>query len=220
MTPAGTAARNLRLVSPPARKPDGRDLRRAEIADQMLGPVEELLAEGGGFTELTVGEIVERAGVKRSTFYYHFKDKAELLIEISARAINEIVEASYGLYELDETATRRQFEGRIRRTVETWLPHVPLMRALAELAAYDPRVREQFEAGWAAAVQGIHDHIVAGQKAGFVRKECDPVYTAGWLTWMAERGMSQVAATAPEQDLGRVVKSISAIVWRTLYDRD
>lgn len=202
------------------RKPIGRDLRRAEIAAQMLEPVEGLLAEGGGFTELTVAEIIDRAGVKRSTFYYHFTDKAELLIEISAQAIAEIVRASYGLYELDGAATRRRFEARVRETVETWLPHVPLMRALAELSAYDPRVREQFEAGWEAAKRGVREHIVAGQEAGFVRPEADPEYTAAWLTWMAERGMGQVAATAPDEDRERVVEALTSIVWRSLYDRE
>lgn len=200
-------------------KPRVRDERRAELAAQLLGPVEELLSEGGGFTDLTLAEIIDRAGVKRSTFYYHFHDKAELLIEISARAIQEIVETSYGLYRLEPDSSFEDFERRVRETVLIWLPHVPLMRALAELAAYDTRVRDQFEAGWGAAVEGIRRHIVDGQAAGFVRRESDPEFTAAWLTWMAERGMGQVAAAAAVDDLDRVIRALALIVWRTLYER-
>ena len=201
-------------------RPTGRDLRRSEIAAEMLRPVEKLLGNGRGFTEVTVAEIIEAAGVKRSTFYYHFHDKAELLVEISARAISEIVEASRGLYRLDPDSSFEAFEARVNDTVETWVPHIPLMGALAELAAYDARVRDQFDAGWEAARDAAEQHIVDGQRAGFVRPDADPVYTSAWLTWMAERGMGQVVAKAPGEDLERVVRAISQIVWRSLYARD
>lgn len=217
MTPP--APRELRLATAREARPARREARRTDIAAQMLGPVEELLAEGGGFTDLTVAEIIERAGIKRSTFYYHFADKAELLVEISDRAIAEIVAASHNLYLLDAGSTREEFEERVRATVLAWLPHVPLMNALAELSAYDGRVRAQFDAGWATAQEGIRRHILDGRRAGFIRPEVDPEYTAAWLTWMAERGMGQVAAVAPEEDLERVVASLADIVWRTLYAR-
>lgn len=185
----------------------------------MLGPVEELLVERGAFSELTVGEIIARAGVKRSTFYYHYRDKADLLIEISSRAIKEIVDASYGLYTLDGRGTRTQFERRVADTVAVWRPHVPLMSALAEVAVYDERVAAQFQTGWQAAQKGIHDHIVAGQRAGYVRADADPDYTAAWLTWMAERGMGQVVFVSTERDFKRIVAALAGVVWHTLYER-
>jgi AcrR family transcriptional regulator len=207
------------MSGPAPREPRPARRGRTDIAAQMLEPVEELLAEGGGFTDLTVAEIIERAGIKRSTFYYHFSDKAELLIEISERALGEIVAASHDLYRLGADSTWEEFHERVRTTVMAWLPHVPLMNALAELSAYDPRVREQFEAGWATAREGIRRHIIDGQHAGFVRPEADPDYTAAWLTWMAERGMGQVALAAPGEDLDRVGRALADIVWRALYTR-
>lgn len=196
-------------------------LRRAEARDglveRLAGPVERLLGEGRGFTDLSVDEIIQEAGVPRSTFYYHFRDKGELLLAIGQRAIERIVEAEYGLYALGPNRSRKKFTEAVRHTVETWLPHVPLMNAIAELSNYNPMVKEQFLAGWAAAQRGVADHIRTGQHEGFVRKDLHPDYVAAWLTWMAERGMGQIVATAEEERLGEIVEALTAVVWHTLY---
>ena len=75
-----------------------RERTREALARRLRPSVEELLAGGASFTDLSVDQILERAEVPRSTFYYHFRDKGELLIAVSAEAIGEIVEASEGLY--------------------------------------------------------------------------------------------------------------------------
>jgi AcrR family transcriptional regulator len=196
-----------------------RAARRLSLAEQLVAPIEALLAEGHSFTELTVEQIISRAGVARSTFYYTFGDKGELLIAVSQTAIKEIVEASYTLYALEPDSSREDFTAAVRRTVRTWRPHVSLMNALAELATYDARVNEQFLIGWAAARRGIADHIAQGQAAGRVRPELHVEHTAAWLTWMAERGMSQMVASAPAREVEAMVLSLASIVWNTLYER-
>ncbi|HEY6455517.1 MAG TPA: TetR/AcrR family transcriptional regulator [Steroidobacteraceae bacterium] len=58
---------------------DSDDLRavrtRGEIASALIG-----LTLEKGFDEISVQEICEKAGVGRSTFYAHFKDKDDLFI--------------------------------------------------------------------------------------------------------------------------------------------
>jgi AcrR family transcriptional regulator len=123
------------------------------------------------YTDLPLNEIIERAGVARSTFYYHFLDKGELLTAISEDATREIVDVSDGLYVEGLHRSREKFAAAVRVTVEAWLSHVPLMNALSELAAYNPAVKEQFLAGWRRAQQRVADHIREGQAAGFVRPD-------------------------------------------------
>ena len=41
--------------------------------------------------------------------------------------------------------------------------------------------------------------------------------TAGWIVWMAERGMAQLAATADDATLERLAESISTLIWSTFY---
>jgi AcrR family transcriptional regulator len=184
---------------------------------RLLPAVESLLAEGQSYTDVSVEDMLERAAVPRSTFYYHFRDKGELLIAISADAVEEIVGISDGLYAEGLHRSRKRFEAAVRRTVQSWRAHVPLMNALAEMAAYNPAVKEQFLAGWRQAQQRVAEHIREGQAAGFVRADLHPEYVAGWLTWMAERGIALLVWPAPEGQLDEISSALAATVWHTLY---
>lgn len=194
-----------------------RTERRQSIAGRLRGPVEELLAEGRSFADLTVDEILERSDVPRSTLYYNFGEKSELLIAISEDAIREIVEASHGLYGLGPDRTKAQLTERVRETLDVWVRHVPLMNALAEGATTNPRVRDHFLAAWSAARTGVAEHIREGQEDGTVRADVHPTYTGAWLTWMAERGVTQLAATADPSELDAICAALADIVWSVLY---
>jgi AcrR family transcriptional regulator len=205
------------MVSRSRKVASRREQRREALARRLLASVEGLLADGASYTDLSVDEIIERAEVPRSTFYYHFRDKGELLIAVSADAVADIVTVSSGLYVEGLHRSRAQFTTAVRRTVETWLAHVPLMNALSELAAYNPAVKEQFLAGWRQAQQRVSAHIKEGQAAGFVRTDLHPEYVAGWLTWMAERGIGLLVWPAPEEQLDEISGALATTVWHTLY---
>jgi AcrR family transcriptional regulator len=206
------------MISRDPRVSSRRDQRRDALARRLLTTIEGLLADRASYTDLSVDEIIERAEVPRSTFYYHFRDKGELLIAISADAVADIVNVSDGLYVEGLHHSRAKFTVAVRRTVEAWLAHVPLMNALSELAAYNPAVKEQFLAGWRQAQQRVAAHIRDGQAAGFVRADLHPEYVAGWLTWMAERGIGLLVWPAPEAQLDEISDALATTVWHTLYD--
>jgi AcrR family transcriptional regulator len=205
------------MISQGPRVSSRRDQRRDALARRLLTTIEGLLADRASYTDLSVDEIIERAEVPRSTFYYHFRDKGELLIAISADAVADIVNVSDGLYVEGLHRSREKFTVAVRRTVEAWLAHVPLMNALSELAAYNPAVKEQFLAGWRQAQQRVAAHIRDGQAAGFVRADLHPEYVAGWLTWMAERGIGLLVWPAPEAQLNEISEALATTVWHTLY---
>jgi AcrR family transcriptional regulator len=58
-------------------KPDRRVLRTREALREALGE----LIEEKDYDEITVEEITERANIGRATFYLHYKDKEDLLME-------------------------------------------------------------------------------------------------------------------------------------------
>jgi hypothetical protein len=89
---------------------------------------------------------------------------------------------------------------------------------MTDASAYDERVNEQFVAGFDAVRNAIASHIREGQRAGFVRPDLHPEETAGWITWMAERGMSKLVPSADDAGLRRLAKSMAAIVWYAIYD--
>ena len=59
-----------------AEKTDSRVLRTRD----MLGDALIALMHEKSFEEITVGEVLDRAGVGRSTFYVHYRDKNDLFL--------------------------------------------------------------------------------------------------------------------------------------------
>jgi AcrR family transcriptional regulator len=52
-----------------------------------------------GFTETSIQDIVEALGVTKGTFYYYFKSKEELLMEIHLRYIDDLLQSQKEILE-------------------------------------------------------------------------------------------------------------------------
>ena len=93
------------------------------------------------------------------------------------------------------------------------------MTAVVATSMYDPGVRERFDAAYRTAQDAATEQIRAGQAAGFIRPELHAREAAGWLTWMAERGMTRsLVQHAGRAELRRLEDTFTAILWHTLYD--
>ena len=79
MSGKSNANRPDQLAAKPAakkRKPDKRALR----TQKLLGDAFIMLIHEKAIEDVTVQDVLERAGVGRSTFYLHFRDKNDLLL--------------------------------------------------------------------------------------------------------------------------------------------
>jgi AcrR family transcriptional regulator len=195
-----------------------RARRRARVIRRLLTVVERLLEDEQSYLDLKVERIIEEGEMARSTFYSYFDDKADLIIALGETAMREIIHGAQAIWELPAGASRDQVAAAVRHTIETYLPHTQLMNAVLEVSTYDRRVRERFNAGYAEAQRAAARHIRTGQNAGFIRADLHPDEAAGWLTWMAERGMTQLVQHAGKTKLGRLEDTFTSILWYTLYD--
>jgi TetR/AcrR family transcriptional regulator, ethionamide resistance regulator len=194
------------------------EARKRELVERILPLVEELLEAAGGYVHLRVEEILQSAGMARSTFYRYFKDKNELLLALSEPALAEIRTAALRTWELGPDVTFSQFEAELFRTMERYRPHVALMSALVEVATYDAQVKELFNGFFAEIRAAIAAHIRLEQKRGMVRKGIDADAAAGWITWMAERGMNQLVPSTDAAGRRKLATSMATIVWYGVYD--
>jgi TetR/AcrR family transcriptional regulator, ethionamide resistance regulator len=194
--------------------------RKREIVERVLPVVEELLERGGGYRHVTVEQIARSSGMARSSFYRYFTDKHELLIAVSQPAMEAILTAALRPWELGPDLTRAQLESELLRTIEAYRPHIPLLAAMIEASTYDPTARLHFLRGFEQIRDGVAAHIAKGQKAGYIHRDLPPGETAGWITWMAERGMSELVADADPATLKRLAESLAAIVWRAIYNKE
>jgi TetR/AcrR family transcriptional regulator, ethionamide resistance regulator len=194
------------------------EARKRELVERILPTVEELLETAGGYVHLTVEEILQSAGMSRSTFYRYFKDKNELLLALSEPALREIRTLALRTWELGPEVTFAQFEAELYNTMEAYRPHVALMNALVEVSTYDARVQQLFTGFFEEIRVAIAAHIRMEHKRGKVRRGIDADAAAGWITWMAERGMNQLVPAAEAGTRRKLATSMATIVWYGVYD--
>ncbi|GAA0606020.1 TetR/AcrR family transcriptional regulator [Sporichthya brevicatena] len=194
-----------------------RAQRRDDIRAKLLTAVEQMLAEGESFTELSVERLVAQAGVARSTFYVYFEDKGELLRAWLEDITDSLDDSATDWWGLDATADRDDLRKALSSIVLTYRPHTNLMAAAFDAAAYDPAVREAAMGLIAHNTAGLRKHIKVGQREGFVDPNLPAAEVAEWLTWMAERGLHQLVRGAPDATVEALIDAYTAIVWNTLY---
>ena len=130
------------MASTTRRASAGAD-RRAVVEAQVLAATERLLAGGARFTELGVQRIVAEAGVARSSFYVHFRDKTELLLRLTSTLTSE----AFAL--IGAAPPQRGSEGMVqamREVVRYYRQRRHLLAAVLEVTAYDPVAGAAWEA--------------------------------------------------------------------------
>jgi TetR/AcrR family transcriptional regulator, ethionamide resistance regulator len=197
--------------------PASREARRAEARVRLLSAVEQLLADGESFTEMSVERIVAEAGMARSTFYVYFADKGDLLGAWFAEITGELRSAAANWWKLQSPLSFGDVRHALAAIVAVYRPHTPLMAAVYDTSAYDPTVRQLVASMMSENIAGLRAHIRHGQRGGLVDAQLHPAETAAWLTWMAERGFHQLVRGAPDAEVERLIDSYARIVWNTLY---
>jgi TetR/AcrR family transcriptional regulator, ethionamide resistance regulator len=120
---------------------------RQESRAAIVAAATDLVRERS-FSELSVGEVMERAGIERTIFYRHFDDLGDLLLQAGGESIQDLFDAQVDLSSTrDGSGTR---PGAIRDAVwpvvAFYEHHGPLLRALDEAAASEPGIAAAQEA--------------------------------------------------------------------------
>jgi AcrR family transcriptional regulator len=130
-------------------------LSREETRARIVAAATELVRELS-YAELSVGVIMERAGLERTMFYRHFDDLADLLMRTGRDAIEELYATQVDLSAARDGAEPEAVRAAIEPAVAVYRRHGPLLRALAEGAAADTEV-----AAGQARIRRRFDDLVA-----------------------------------------------------------
>jgi AcrR family transcriptional regulator len=195
-----------------------RRRRTPEAAQREIIDAAEGLLRERPFRELTVDEVMRRTGLSRPSFYVYFSDRHQLVLRVVEHLGTELFTMSERWYRGEgdgRTLAREASEG----IVAVFAEHGPVLRALADAAADDPRV----EAAYAALLQRFVDatarHIEAEVTAGRILP-LDPVPTATALTWMMERYLQLSLGREPLVPVEQVAAALTTIWSRVLYGKN
>jgi AcrR family transcriptional regulator len=184
------------------------DERRAVTRARILDAARQLLTDGEPLAVMTVGRVVEAAGVSRATFYLHFPDKRQLIDDL-AREVLADWQPIAGTLLAEEHPTRDQIGALAQVVVARWRVHSGTLAGLIEVAGYDEDARRS----WRAAIDEVAGTIAAW--LALVRPDLSlerAQLLAQVLAWAGERSLHQLLTKEPADD-GAVAEALTELVW-------
>lgn len=182
------------------------------------GTKEALLAAGRrvfgreGFAAARVSDIAAEAGLSNGAFYWYYRSKRELLVELLTSTLDRLLEHGRSPWQPERPSES------VRLTTERYLrfyeANADIFRVLHETIQTDPDV----EAMQAATRRQFHERITKmirrGIDAGVLRPTLDPELATALLGDMTEHYayMRFVLHRHPDQDIGQVAAQL-AEVW-------
>jgi AcrR family transcriptional regulator len=164
---------------------EGRRRRRQQARDEVTRAALEL-AERGPFHDVTVDEIARSAGLSRSAFYTHFRDKHDLLLG----AVGEVADELYRMADRwwhGYGPPAERVLGALEGVVAVYAEHAALLRIATEVSTYDEEVRGVWIAIVERFIEATAEHIRSEQEAGLIPAALEPRATGEGLIWMCER---------------------------------
>ncbi|MCX7620313.1 MAG: TetR/AcrR family transcriptional regulator [Acidimicrobiales bacterium] len=149
--------------------PRGRERRR-----QLMDYAIERFAENG-YHPTSVAEIVQGLGVGKGVFYWYFKSKEELFLEILRETQLDLRRAQQQAIEGVDDPVKR-IEIGIRTTMRWSSEHAHLNR-LVQFAATEERFLPALRKGQDVAIRDAMRHVKEGIERGEIR-DTDPDYIA------------------------------------------
>jgi AcrR family transcriptional regulator len=190
-----------------------RDRREQARADVLRSALE--LAEQSPFRDVTVDEIARAAGLSRSAFYTHFRDKHDLL----QAAVTDVADELYRMADRWWHGTGPPAE-RIRRALEgvvaVYAEQASLLRVATEVSTYDEEVRGIWMGIIERFVEATAEHIRSEQEKGLIPASLDPHGTAEALVWMNER-CSYIYLGRGERTPSELVAAMAPVWTAALY---
>ncbi|MEW2426724.1 TetR/AcrR family transcriptional regulator [Micromonospora sp. NPDC047644] len=199
------------------RNPDGR----AAVEARVLAATERLLKEGIRFTDLGVQRIAAEAGVARSTFYIHFRDKTELLMRLAGTMRESSFDRTGEWDPAGSGDPLARLTEAFADVIRIYRTYAPVLAAVSEVAAYDEVVREYWAAGLEQFVARTVDALQIEQQAGRTPADLDVTTASRLIVLGGDRFLADHVSTTsadPETDAA-AARELAATWWYGAYRR-
>nr|BFD87786.1 hypothetical protein StreXyl84_71870 [Streptomyces sp. Xyl84] len=192
---------------------------RPPAARQLTEALERLLRAGRVFTEISVREIIEEAGVARATFYTCFGDKSELLIALTDGLRRRLLELARGWDPAAGEDGAERFARFFRDVIAIHRDHYAVLSALRELAAYDAAVNDFYTADLEEFEQAVYDTLAGQQRAGATTPGLDPAAASRVIVWGGAQAIAHHIRVDDGGGDAAFARELGQIWWYGAYRR-
>ena len=163
-TPSSATPENPKTAVLPAAGRQGRARQnRRQNRERIVAATADLVRRRT-YAELSVEEVMRRAGLGRTIFYRHFDDLGDLLQRAGREAIDELYDAQRDLGQARPDEDPDAVRKALQAAVDVYHRHGPLLRGIAEAAAGDAEIasgygamRERFDDFAEQSLRGVAD---------------------------------------------------------------
>src|SRR5215210_1906166 len=207
------------LMSEEARKTKRERRRPEESEREILDAAEQFLQERP-LSEITVGELMARTRLGRSSFYLYFGDLYDLVARLLARLEPALWEPAERWIEGSESPPEEDIRRAIGGVVSVWVTHGPVLSAIAEASLHDRKVASLWRGG---VIERFVDAVTERLTKEIRRGRIDQLHarqTATALLLMNERYLMDALGRVPQADERTVAETLDRIWVRTMYGAD
>jgi AcrR family transcriptional regulator len=170
-----------------------------------------------GFTDASVDDIVELAGVAKGTVYYHFAGKAELVEALIIDRFRPLAEAFRKAAAENADDPRAAIEAVVRAELEFLSQHSSFSKLLLTEMWREDRVwRETLVVARRELFTVISDIVQQGVASGEFRDDIDPQFAASALFGMTATVALDWLAFEPTKPLDVVLGQITKAAFNAI----
>jgi TetR/AcrR family transcriptional regulator, ethionamide resistance regulator len=179
------------------------------------------LLERAPLSELSVAQILDAAGVGRTSFYEHFSSKEDVVVKLMRRISAEVGEELEPLFAVGRGSPDAAVRHALGNVLAASWRHARLLVTVAEEWPVVPELRVIWFAMLGEATSRLAETIDRERASGAAPAGADSRALAASLIWTAERSF-QVAMTGTERTLSdhrRLIEPLVQLFVGTIYGR-
>jgi TetR/AcrR family transcriptional regulator, ethionamide resistance regulator len=189
--------------------------RRPEVAErEVLDAAESLLRERN-FRDLSVEELMERTGLKRSSFYVYFHDRSDVVVRLLARAEGDLLAVAQP-WLTGAADSREDLLDGLGAVASVWVEHGHVILAAREAAHHGDHAERAWQGFLDRWTEVLARRLSIQTRDGMV-DVAHSALVAEALVRMNEQMLLRVVDRKPVASPGEVVDALQVIWERVLY---
>jgi AcrR family transcriptional regulator len=194
--------------------------RRPRTYAAVLAATTRLL-ETVPLADLSVAQILEAAGVGRTSFYEHFSSKEDVVVKLLRSVSADIAQEIEPMFTRGQRTPEQAFREGLTRLVSMWGRYAPLMLTGSTEWPDVPELRRLWLRIHADLTARIAAVIAADRAAGTAPAGADATALAAGLVWTTERALlvSRTGAVAALPDPEALIDPLVELYVGSIYAR-
>ncbi|WP_432164184.1 TetR/AcrR family transcriptional regulator [Streptomyces tendae] len=157
--------------------------RSAATQALVMSALERLLDSGENYSEISVQQILEEAGVSRATFYAHFHGKSAVLVRLTNDLRDSLVSLAETLDIADEGDGDVRLSVFFEEVIRIHRTRRSVIAAVAEAASYEASVSDFYTVNLESFEGAALRALLKGQALGTTTSDLDAVSASRIIAW-------------------------------------